>query len=114
MNAFAEEDLAKSFNKLTEKDCTRLLSGIRKRTRISAEIHDKVDTVQLGSNRSSKYALLYLKLKNGDVCSEQPSRTELGTVYVKYICRDKTGKTTLDKNENGGPSDCKGDSPKFN
>ena len=114
MNAFADEDLAKSFNKLSEKDCTRLLSGIRKRTRISAEIHDKVDTVQLGTNKSSKYALLYLKLKNGDVCSEQPSRTELGTVYVKYICRDKSGKTTLDKNENGGPSDCKGDSPKFN
>jgi hypothetical protein len=111
--AFADEDLAKAFNKRTDKDCTRLLSGIRKRTRTSAELTDKIDKVELGSNKASKFALLYLKLKNGEICSEQPSRTEMGTVYVQYICRDKSGKVTLDKNENGGPSDCTGDAPKL-
>lgn len=113
-NAFGDEDLSKAFDKLGSKDCVRLLSGIRKRTRVTAQLYDKIDKVELGKNKSSKFAMLYLKLKNGEVCSEQPSRTELGTIYVQYICRDKTGKVTLDNNVNGGPSDCAGDSPKFN
>jgi hypothetical protein len=112
--AFAQEDeLSKAFNKRTEKDCVRLLSEIRKRTRITAELKDKIEKVKLGKNKDSKFALLYLKLNNEQLCSEQPSRTELGTVYIQYICRDKNGKITFDKNINGGPSDCSGDSPKF-
>lgn len=113
MNAFADEDLSKAFNKLESKDCVRLLSGIRKRTRVMAELDGKIESVQIGKGKE-KFALLYLKMKNGEICSEQPARTEMGTIYVQYICRDKSGKVNLDKNVNGGPSECAGDSPKFN
>lgn len=114
MSAFGEEDLSKAFNKLEKKDCLRLLSGIRKRTRVAAELTDKIEKVELSTNKTSKFAELYLKLNNGQICSEQPSRTEMGTIYVQYTCRDKNGKVTLDKSFNGGPSDCTGDAPKFN
>ena len=112
LNAFAEEDLSKAFNKRKGKDCVRLLSDLRKRTRTAVAIADKIEKVDIGTNKDSSYALLYLKLKDESICSEQPSRTKLGTVFVQYTCRDKNGKVTLDRSIDGGHSDCPGDSPK--
>ena len=111
-NAFAE-DLSKAFNKLEDKDCTRLLSIIRKKTRVKAGLTEKIEKVELGQSKDSKFALLYLKLNNDQICSEQPSRSQMGSITVKYICRDKSGKVALEKLVEAGHSDCTGDAPKF-
>lgn len=111
-SAFGEEDLSKAFNKRKGKDCVRLLSDLRKRTRTAVAIADKIEKVDIGTNKDSTFALLYLKLKDESICSEQPSRTKLGTVFVQYTCRDKNGKVTLDRSIDGGHSDCPGDAPK--
>lgn len=112
-SAFGEEDLSKAFNKRKGKDCVRLLSDLRKRTRTAIAIADKIDKVDIGTNKDSSYALLFLKLKDESICSEQPSRTKLGTVFVQYTCRDKNGKVTLERSIDGGHSDCPGDAPKL-
>ena len=112
-SAFGEEDLSKAFNKRKGKDCVRLLSDLRKRTRTAVAIADKIEKVDIGTNKDSTFALLYLKLKDESICSEQPSRTKLGTVFVQYTCRDKNGKVTIERSIDGGHSDCPGDSPTF-
>lgn len=110
--AFAQDDLSKAFNKRTEKTCVQELSEIRKYGRDKAGITGNVETVEIGKAKE-EFALLYLKLKDGSVCSEQPSRNKFKTMLIRYICRTKAGKTTIDKNIEAGPSDCPGDAPKF-
>jgi hypothetical protein len=113
-NAFAQDDLSKAFGKRTEKSCTQELSEIRKYARTKVNLLDKIEKVEIGKNKDSKFALLYLKLKDGVICSEQPEKNPSNIMLIRYICRDKKGLTTLDKNVETGPSECAGDAPKFN
>ncbi len=113
-NAFAQDDLSKAFGKRTEKSCTQELSEIRKYARTKVNLLDKIEKVEIGKNKDSKFALLYLKLKDGVICSEQPEKNPSNIMLIRYICRDKKGLTTLDKIVESGPSECAGDAPKFN
>lgn len=113
LNAFGDEDLSKAFDKRKDKDCVRLLSNIRKSTRTKLNLTGNIEKVEIGTNKDSKFALLYLKLKNGEICSEQPSKTERGTVHIQYKCRDKNGKSTIERSIAAGNLDCDGDAPKF-
>lgn len=114
-NAFAQEtDLAKAFNKRTGKSCTQELSEVRKFARKKLNLLEQIEKVELGTNKESKFALLYLKLKDGVICSEQPEKNKSNLMLVRYICRDKAGKVTLEKTIEAGPSECDGDAPKFN
>lgn len=113
-NAFAQDDLSKAFGKRTEKSCTQELSEIRKYARTKVNLLDKIEKVEIGKKKDSKFALLYLKLKDGVICSEQPEKNSSNIMLIRYICRDKKGLTTLDKNVEAGPSECAGDAPKFN
>jgi hypothetical protein len=112
-SAFAQEDLSKAFNKRKGLDCVKQLSDLRNRTRKSVGILEKIQKTEIRKNKDSAYSLIYLKLDDGSICSEQPSKTKLGTVFVQYSCRDKSGKVILDRSIDGGVSSCPGDAPEL-
>lgn len=110
--AFAQDDLSKAFEKRSTKTCVQELSDVRKFARNKAGILDQIEKVEIGKGKE-EYALLYLKLKDGSICSEQPSKNKFSVMTVRYMCRDKKGKETLEKSVDAGHADCPGDAPKL-
>ena len=111
--AFAQDDLSKAFNKRSDIGCMQELAQVRKFARNKLGLIEKIESVELGKNKDAKFAMLYLKLKDGQICSELPEKNKSNIMLVRYICRDKSGRTTLEKTVESGPSECAGDAPKF-
>lgn len=112
LNVFAEEDqMAKAFRKRRDYDCMKQMSDIRKKGRAMVGITDKFESqepVMPKDKSDHAYPVFYIKLKTAEICTEKLGKTPLGTIFVQYSCRDKSGKETLNRSVDITRSDCDG------